>query len=571
MTESLFGSLLNRSGIIIILAFLLTKIPMYRKLVLKNQISLKEKIFMAILFGIFGIIGTYFGIPVHGAIANSRVIGVFVGGWLGGPLVGFLAGLIAGGHRWLIDIGGFTALACGISTLVEGMIGGYGNKLFKTTKINWLGALIMGASAEIIQMGIILVVAKPYDLALGLVSIIWLPMVVVNSIGIAIFIALTQNIFVDQERIGAAQSQLALNIANKTLPYLRRGLNPESVEKTAMIIYEMTDLAAVVITDTEKILAHVGTSSEYDLSGIQITTQYTKEVIQTGEYRVVNDEDGFGCFNRDCPLKSALIVPLVEGDTVTGTLKLFRTNKDGINNTDIKLAVGLAQLFSTQLELSKIEYQKELLSKTELKMLQAQINPHFLFNALNTIVSFVRTKPERARELIIHLADYFRQSLQFSSEDVELTREIDNIESYLAIELARFGDKLKINYSIQAGLQCRIPPLILQPIVENAVKHGIFNKEEGGFIWIRAMENEECIELSVEDNGIGIEPELMNRLMDDLNNCHRIGLANVHKRLVCKYGKNYGLDIQSEIGKGTIVRIRIPKGHKEDKELCAVL
>ena len=164
-------------------------------------------------------------------------------------------------------------------------------------------------------------------------------------------------------------------------------------------------------------------------------------------------------------------------------------------------------------------------------MLQAQINPHFLFNALNTIVSFVRTKPERARELIIHLADYFRQSLQFSSEDVELTREIDNIESYLAIELARFGDKLKINYSIQAGLQCRIPPLILQPIVENAVKHGIFNKEEGGFIWIRAMENEECIELSVEDNGIGIEPELMNRLMDDLNNCHRIGLANVHKRL----------------------------------------
>ncbi len=571
MLESLFSSLLNRSGVIIILAFLLTKIPLYRKLVLKNKISLQEKISMAVIFGLIGIVGTYYGIPVNGAIANSRVIGVFVGGWLGGPVVGFLSGIIAGGHRFLMDIGGFTALACGISTLVEGLIGGYGSKLFKNSKINWLGALILGALAEVVQMVIILSIAKPYSAALELVSIIWLPMVVVNSIVIAIFIALTQNIFIEQERIGAAQSQLALNIANKTLPYLRRGLNTSSVTKTAEIIYEMTDLDAVAITDTENVLAHVGTGRNHHLLGMKIENIITKEVISKGEYKIANTKTEVGCMDKDCHLNSALTVPLFEGESVVGTLTLFKSHRQGINSTHIELALGLAQLFSTQLELSKIEYQKQLLAKTELKMLQAQINPHFLFNALNTIVSFVRTKPDSARELIIHLADYFRQSLQFNSEDVELKQEIENIESYLAIERARFGDKLKIIYYIDPNINIKIPPLILQPIVENAVKHGIFNKENGGSIWINAVEFDNYISLTVEDNGVGIESDLLNRLMDDLNNSNRIGLANVNKRLICKYGRDYGLDIKSEKGKGTIVTVNIPKIQKEVEMSCDVL
>ena len=570
MAESLFSGLMNRSGIIIILAFLLTKIPLFKKLVLKNHISLVEKLFMGVLFGIFGIIGTYYGIPVNGAIANSRVIGVFVGGWLGGPLVGLLAGLIAGGHRWLIDIGGFTAVACGLSTITEGLIGGFGSRVFKKTKIHWLWALIIGAAAEMIQMIIILSIAKPFHAAFNLVSIIWIPMIVVNSIGIAIFIALTRNIFVEQERIGAAQAQLALNIASKTLPYLRRGLHKDSVYQPAKIIHEMTDLAAVAITDTENVLVHIGFGSDHHLAGNEIITAITKEVLESREYRVAESQAAIGCYHKHCQLKSAVIVPLFEGDTVIGTLKLYRTQKEGINNTDIQLALGLAQLFSTQLELCKIELQKELLSKTELKMLQTQINPHFLFNALNTIVSFVRTKPERARELIMHLSDYFRQSLHTSNDDVELKKEIENVESYLAIELARFGEKLRIIYDIPQGIKCLIPPLILQPIVENAVKHGIFNKEEGGTIWISAIERETVIELSVRDDGIGIELDLMNRLMEDMNNSYRIGLANVHKRLIVKYGKSYGLDIQSQLGIGTLVTIHIPKISKEEKNLCAV-
>ncbi|MFZ5968171.1 MAG: LytS/YhcK type 5TM receptor domain-containing protein [Bacillota bacterium] len=558
----IFSSLLNRSAIIIILAFFLSRIPVYKRLVLKKDISIWEKITMGILFGIFGIIGTYSGIPVNGAIANSRVIGVFVGGWLGGPMVGLLSGLIAGGHRWGIDIGGFTAFACALSTIVEGVIGGFCGRYVKNNRMVWFPALITGAIAEIIQMVIILAVAKPFPAALRLVEIIWFPMVFTNAIGISIFIAITQSIFNEQERIEAHQAKLVLNIANQTLPYLRRGLNVESVENAAAIIYQMTNLAAVAITDCEKILAHVGKGSDHHLTGSSLLTSLTKETIATGEYRVAMVSDEIGCTHEECPLKSAVIVPLHERDKIIGTLKLYKEERMGITNTDIQLALGLAQLFSTQLELGKLEYQQELLTKAEFKALQAQINPHFLFNALNTISSFIRTKPEKARDLIIHLSDYFRQSLQFSNEDIPFMKEIKNIESYLAIELARFGEKLNIVYDIPQDIRCDIPPLILQPIVENAVKHGIFPKEEGGTVTIRCVENTDDYEISVIDDGIGIDPEKLKDLMiEKPSEKHHdgIGLMNVNKRLMVKYGEKNGLQIRSEVGKGTTVKMIIPR------------
>ncbi|AOT72677.1 sensor histidine kinase [Geosporobacter ferrireducens] len=571
MVLDLFSSLLNRAGIIIILAFLLSKNSLYKKLVLKRDTSLFEKILMSIVFGVFGIIGTYSGIPVNGAIANSRVIGVFVGGWLGGPLVGLLSGIIAGGHRWVIDIGGFTAIACAVSTVVEGLIGGFGSKLVKDVKISWLGALVTGAVSEMVQMIIILGLVQPFQAALGLVRIIWFPMVFVNSIGIAIFVALTQSIFIEQERVGAAQAQLALNIANKTLPYLRTGFNVESVEKTARIIYEMTNLAAVAITDNEKILAHVGEGNDHHFQGKELMTNLTKEVVQTGEYRIARTAEEIGCYSKTCRLRSVVIVPLLEGKKVVGTLKLYKSDKMGITSMDIQLALGLVQLFSTQIELSKLEYHQKLLANAELKALQAQINPHFLFNALNTIVSFIRTKPENARELIIHLADYFRQNLQFNSEEVDLMEEIKNIESYLAIELARFGDKLQIQYDIPQTIKCVIPSLILQPIVENAVKHGIFNKEEGGIVKISAREKDTWIELTVEDDGVGIDPTRLSNLLNVKDQQDHIGLMNVDRRLKVKYGSDYGLDIISTLGKGTMVRAKVPKNEKYKEELpCAV-
>ncbi len=542
-----------------LLAFFMSKIGLFRRLVSKKNITIKDKILLSIIFGVYGIIGTYTGIPIKGALANARVIGVFVGGLLGGPFVGILSGIIAGGHRYLIDIGGFTAFACALSTFAEGTMAGllakrmerYDNKLFF--------ALITGMVAEVLQMIIILIFAKPFSEALSLVKVIGVPMTIANGIGIAVFIAITDSIIKDLESAAAHQAQLALKIANKTLKYFRKGLNEDTAHETAIIIKNMTDVKAVAFTDRDKILAHVGIGEDHHLVGSPIKTSLTKESIKKGNHLIANTKEEIGCENAHCSLKSAIIVPLKEEDKIIGTLKLYKTEENSITKVETELALGLALLFSTQIELSKIDYQAELLAKAELKALQAQINPHFLFNAINTIVSLIRTQPNNARNLLIHLGNYFRNNLQQVNGDVELHREIEHINSYLEIEKARFGDKLKIIYDIPEDIDCTLPSLLLQPIVENSIKHGVLEKIEGGTVEIIAKDNIGYTELVVKDDGVGMSSGQLDNLFKEENNLDSIGLTNVNNRLKNKYGKEYGLIIDSELGKGTKVTMVIPK------------
>jgi two-component system sensor histidine kinase LytS len=248
---------------------------------------------------------------------------------------------------------------------------------------------------------------------------------------------------------------------------------------------------------------------------------------------------------------------LKETDKVVGTLKVFRKEKGGITDHDVQLVLGLARLFSMQIELSMVEYQRKLVAKSELKALQAQINPHFLFNALNTIASFIRTNPDSARNLIFNLCDYIRQNMQISQDEIPLTKEIAHIKSYLAIERARFGDKIEVIFDIDNKLDFKVPPLILQPIVENSVKHGMKGMNEGIRIRISVEAINDYYNLVVEDNGIGIDKKIIEDIKRDENG-QSIGLVNVDKRLKCKYGSNYGLDIVSKRKKGTIISIRIP-------------
>ncbi|MBU5311270.1 sensor histidine kinase [Tissierella carlieri] len=559
MLVILLKNLSSRVGIILILALFLSKIGLFRKLVSKENIDIKDKILLSIIFGIFGIIGTYTGIHLQGAIVNSRVIGVFVGGLLGGPLVGILSGIIAGGHRFLIDIGGFTAIACGISTLSEGAMAGLLKKKFESSPYRITFALISGAIAEVIQMIIILLVARPFSEALDLVKIIGIPMIVGNGIGIAAFIAITDSIFKEIENEAVYQAQLTLKIADRTLAYFRKGYNEDTARDTANIIYDMSKIKAVAFTDTEKILAHVGIGEDHHLVGSTIQTNLTKEALLAKKYVVANTREEIGCNNSNCPLKSAIIVPIKEDDKVIGTLKLYKGQENSITKVDIELALGLAQMFSTQIELSKIDYQRELLSRSELKALQAQINPHFLFNAINTIVSLTRTQPDNARKLLIHLGNYFRTNLQQDIEVVDLYKEIEHINSYIEIEKARFGDKLDIIYDIPENIECKLPPLLLQPIVENAIKHGVLGKIEGGRVEIIARDNGKETKLVVKDDGVGISKEDLDCLFKENDNKESIGLKNVNERLRNKYGKEYGLILESEINKGTTATMVIPK------------
>ncbi len=544
--------LLNSISLIFLITFLLSKTYPFKNLILNKKNSIKNKIFLIIIFSLFGIFGTYYGFPIEGAIANSRAIGVVVAGLFGGPFVGIGAGLIAGIHRWAIDIGGFTAFACMVSTIFEGVLGSIGYKYRNKVKRKWLLGFNITVIAEILQMIIVIIVAKPFEQAIILVSKIIIPMTIMNSIGVSLFIILLENIYKDQQKEAAMQSQLALKIADKTLPILRNGINRKTALTTCNIIYSVAKVDAVAITTGSEILAHVGIGSNHHLPGESIKTIATKTVLETGESIIVDTHSKIGCSDKSCQLKSTIITPLIKKNEVIGVLKIYKTKEKDISSIDIQLAEGLAKLFSTQIELAEIDCNAKLLSRAELKALQAQINPHFLFNALNTIVSMIRINPEMARKLLINLGNFLRESFKEKEDIVDINNEIKHIEAYLEIEKARFGSKLNVEYDINCS-NFNVPHLILQPLVENAVKHGIYPKKEGGTISIIINDDNKNYNIIIEDDGVGFD----NHFNKPTH--YGIGIKNIDKRLRSIYGNKYGLKIESEKSLGTKAIVTIPK------------
>lgn len=353
-----------------------------------------------------------------------------------------------------------------------------------------------------------------------------------------------------------------LQIANETLPILRRGLNEETAKKTAEIIQKISDVAAVAITDREKVLAFLGTGCENHPVGGSIVTRATREVIATGELKVVQNKGEFNCPVKDCncPLESAVIVPLICKGEVAGTVKLYQTHKGQIPGSVVRLAVGVAQLLSVQMELADLDRQTQLATKAELDALQAQINPHFLFNTINTISMFTRTNPETARRLLIRLASFFRHSLKRYGRFITLQEEMEYIHTYLILEKARFREKIRVVRNIDKSLlHYQIPVLTVQPLVENAIRHGITPKEGQGMVQISAQLRGDEIEIAITDDGVGIDPTIMPRIFQPgFGSGSGVGLSNVHERLKILFGEDHGLNVESEQGYGTTVWLRVP-------------
>jgi len=556
MDIKLLEALVNQAGSIVLLAVILSRFRIFRSLLTQDHIEYRHLLFLGVFFGLFGIFKTYSGIPVHGALANARVVGVFVGGLIGGPVVGVLSGVIAGFHRWGIDIGGFTAFACMISTIVEGVMAGMLSKSFYRSERKWLFALYAGIAAEAIQMSIILLVVRPFPEAWDLVKIIGIPMIFANGIGISMFIAIVELFYNERDKIAASQSRTVLSIANETINLFRKGLTEETTKAAAQIIRSVTGATAVAFTSKDQILAHVGVGAGHHIVGSKIVTDITRKSLDEGKTKIAHDKKDIACEHKGCRLKRAIIVPLKVNNSVAGTLKIYKD--EVITPVDEEIAEGLASLFSTQIELSRIDEQAKLLDQAELMALQAQINPHFLFNAINTIISSIRTSPDHARELLMKLGSYFRNSLN-QPDEIDFLHEIENINNYLEIEKARFGNKIDIKYNIDENINHKIPPFTLQPLVENALKHGLLSRIEGGTIEINAVTgNEGNLRITVRDDGMGISGDKLSELLNDNIDSDSVGLKNVNKRLINKYGTASGLIINSSPGVGTEISMNIP-------------
>ena len=548
-------SLLQQMSVSLVIAYLFSKSPLLRPLA-NYSVRLPHKVLIYVIFSCFCILGTYVGLDIDDAIANTRAVGAVLGGLLGGPLVGFLVGLTGGLHRY--TLGGFTDLACAISTTCEGLLGGLVHwRLIRAGRVNDLFAprvaFFTTFVAEIMQMVIILLVATPFDKSLLLVRTIATPMILANSCGAALFISMIRDQQRMYEKFSRVFSAKALTIANRTVGIMSQGFTPEASGKIAHIVQEETGVGAVAITDTDKILAFIGTGEDHHKPGTPITSAITLQAIAQNKVLFADgNSQPYRCsISPQCQLGSVLVIPLQGDEGVIGTIKLYEPKKRLFLKINHTLGEGIANLLSQQLLAGRLEQQQRLLVQSELKLVQAQINPHFLFNTLNTISAITRRDPGRARELLLHLSRFFRNNLKRQSGLTTLREEQEHCLSYLEIEQARFGERLTVINEIPPHLaEVQLPSFTLQPLIENAIKHGICSLLGEGRLRLFARETPEAITLCVEDNAGAWQPSGQG---------DGLGMSLVDKRLKSAFGERYGIDVQWEPEQWTRVSLTLPR------------
>lgn len=374
------------------------------------------------------------------------------------------------------------------------------------------------------------------------------------------------------EHARAYQSHSILNITQKTLPFFREGLTPHSAEEVAKIVKEEMGLLAVAITDRSNILAFVGKGEDHHLPGSPLITEATKRVLKSGEIEIIKEREEIGCPVKSCPLRAAIIVPLKKKGKVVGSLKFYYSSANQIDENSLVVAEGLKELLESQLELSELANLEKMACEAELKALQAQINPHFFFNVLNTAVAYCRTDPMEARKLLLNFSGFFRQTLELGEKNlITLKEELDYLETYLFLEKARFGNRLdfKISRQIRRVRDWLIPPFTLQPIVENSINYG-FPLKGNLKVEVLVRESDEKGEIVVSDNGPGIPKKSLSRILDrGFGKGLGLGLNLINTRLKAAFGDDYGLKVESEPGKGTKVTVKLPRFvEKKEKELA---
>jgi two-component system sensor histidine kinase LytS len=361
------------------------------------------------------------------------------------------------------------------------------------------------------------------------------------------------------DHLRAVQSQQVLDIANESLTYMRQGLTPYTSQEVCKLILHRTDAAAVAITDRDTVLGFAGLAEDHHTRGGPIITRATSDVLETGDYRVLESREEIGCPKRDCPLRAAIVVPLETRGVPVGTLKFYYATPRLLNETQVTMVGGLAKLLSTQLELSELERQTELAYRMELKALQSQINPHFLFNTINTIASLIRTDPPRARDLLREFATFYRRTLENAEELIPFSQELDYVRRYLVFERARFGEeRIRFAEDVPAPLESlMVPAFLLQPIVENAVQHGI---RPSGPLHIKmvARRHGDTVLIEVADDGRGIPAADLPHVLDPgFGRGLGIALKNVDDRLKGHYGPDSGIGVMSTEGQGTTVTLTL--------------
>ncbi|MEU5943011.1 histidine kinase [Micromonospora sp. NPDC047548] len=355
-----------------------------------------------------------------------------------------------------------------------------------------------------------------------------------------------------------------LHTAGLAAEPLRAGLNPAGAAKAVRHLRTLVGAAGLALTDRDALLALDGRGGHH---GDQLLAA-ARRTVEAGRSTVLGDAE-LHCDRVDCPVRGAVLAPLSAQGRVVGALVAVADGPPAPGL--VQATLETAHWAGNQLALAELDSSRERLARAEIRALRAQISPHFIYNALAAIGSFVRTDPERARELILEFAEFTRYSFRAHGEFTTLAEELRSIDRYLTIERARFGDRLQVRLQIAPEvLPVTLPFLCLQPLVENAVRHGLSRKPGTGMVSIEARDAGAECHITVEDDGVGMDPATLTAGIAELARAssdptddqgQHVGLSNVDERLRSVFGDRFGLVVETGPGSGTKVSLRVPKFH----------
>src|SRR5438270_1065488 len=378
---------------------------------------------------------------------------------------------------------------------------------------------------------------------------------VLLGVGLAVIVALAWMTTRAPRTSGTPEAvgmQSALHAATSTLPHLRRGLTARTAELAVPHLRALTGAAAIALADTRAVLAIDGEGREQVRPGDLLS----RLLARTPDHRV-HIEPRLVSSDPSCPLRSAVLAPLVVQERRAGTLIAFYRSVGRPSQAELRVVQEAASLVSAQVELSVVAEQERRLAQAELRALRAQISPHFIYNALAAVAGEIHSRPEEARELLIDFAEFTRYLFRDGRSYVTLAEELEHVERYLRLEQARIRDAPHLTIDVPPETrETVVPAMSVQPLVENAVRHGVERQAGLGRVALSARIVGGDVELRVSDDGVGIEPERLEAVLAGAGG--GIGVSNVDARLRATFGERYALRIESDLGEGTTAVMTVP-------------
>jgi two-component system sensor histidine kinase LytS len=489
-------------------------------------------------------------IAPHNSLMDARIVAATAAGLLGGMTLGTSVGITTGFMSMVHSP--WAPLDC-VPAVVAGVLGG----AFYRYRPAFAAKVLAGFLAGTLGHGLWLVTRLQTDYLVGSWDVLAVQYVLpmfASGVGVSVFLAIIGDIRAQRERIERSELAKAIAMANRVLPGPGTGLDTVAAKHLAEMVRRFTGAPAVAIAVEGKLLAHVGEASDYH-SKSGIIPDVAIQAMRDGE-RHYTEKRATWCNHAGCPFGSAVAAPLQYREKIVGSVVLYETRNARFRPEVVDLGAEVAQfLVNYRLQTVEIAEQARAVSKAELKALQAQVHPHFLFNALNTLAGLCEMNPRAAAELTVRLGEFFRGSFRSERELLSTVREeLAVARSYLDIEKARFGERLEVVEDTDpAADECSLPSFSLQPLVENAIVHGVSRKTGKGIVTISTRVDDGHLWCSVTDNGRGFDV----KSIDWRNNgTHALGMLS--GRLKRIYGDDYELAVQSTKGHGTRICIEIP-------------